>query len=110
MENSHIFAAHAQVPQGTDLFEVHKFITVVADVDMNNGEILDAMIPMYCQLTNDFIVKMIIGKSLERPEEIVAAVEERFHTSTKRALITALKDIFSRYGIEKAKLQNRENK
>ncbi|MBP2650465.1 MAG: hypothetical protein H6Q74_1290 [Firmicutes bacterium] len=103
MENNHIFAAHAQVPQGTDIYEVHKFITIVMDVDMKTGEITDSSVPMYCQLTSNFILNCIRGKSLETPEVIIKEIEERVHTSTKRALITAMKEICSRYSVEKGK-------
>jgi hypothetical protein len=103
MSATHILAAHAQVPQGTDIYEVHKFITLVIEVDLETGEIVDSMVPMYCQLTNGFIVKILKGKSLDNADEILKEVEERVHTSTKRALMTAMKEIFNRYILEKDK-------
>jgi hypothetical protein len=98
MKKTHVFAAHAQVPAGTDIYEKHKYLSVVVTVDIDSGEIIDCCIPMYCVMHNDFIREIVIGRSLHTEKElIIEEVDERVHTFSKRALITAIQGLYNHY-------------
>ncbi|TWH49213.1 DUF3870 domain-containing protein [Sporomusa sp. KB1] len=104
--NLQLFAANAQLPEGTDLFEIFKYVSLVLTVDVDSGEILQCSIPVYCQQGNEFISDIMKGKSLEKDVNIIIAeVEERIHMSSKRALITAIQMIQNRYMMTKNKIR-----
>jgi len=102
MGKTYIFAGHAQLPEGTDIYENFKYVTVVAEVDMENGMIVNCSVPIYCQESSDFVTSFLKGRSLETDvDAIIAEIDERMHTMSKRALINALQAIVNRYNVAK---------
>jgi hypothetical protein len=98
MMNTHIFAAHAQLPVGTDLHERFKVLTLVVIVDIDSSEIIDCVVPMYCKLHNDFVANILRGKHLDRDKgAIIEEIDERIHTLSKRALITTIQALHNNY-------------
>lgn len=96
--NTHIFAAHAQLPVGTDLQERFKVLTLVVVVDIDSGKIIDCVVPMYCKLHNDFVANILRGKCLDNDKgSIIEEIDERIHTVSKRALITTIQGLHNNY-------------
>jgi hypothetical protein len=110
MSKTHIFAAHAQVPAGTDLYERHKYLSLVVTVNLISGEIVDCCIPMYCALHDGFIREILIGKSLQNDKQlIIEEVDARVHTFSKRALITAIQGVYNHYIMTRKTILNRND-
>ena len=96
--NAHVFSGHAQLPEGTNLYENYKYATVVMKIDMDSGEILGCVVPIYCKLHNDFIAEIVCGKFMDRDMScILEEIEERVHSLSTRALISALQVVWNRY-------------
>lgn len=109
MNSTHIFAAHAQVPSGTDLYERYKYMTVVVEVKIDSGVIVNCCVPVYCKLHNDFVVAILKGKSLDVDKEaIIEEIDERTHTLSKRALITAIQGLYNQYTMTKCTISRRQ--
>ena len=104
METTHFFASHAQVPEGSDLYLNYKYLTIMAEIDMANGVIIDLTVVPYCRQHNDFVARIVKGKSLDCDLEfIIKQIEIRTHTLTNRALINALRVLHNRYLAAKKK-------
>ena len=110
MKNSCIFSGHAQLPAGTDIYENHKYLTIVLEVDMNNGVILNCTIPTYCTENSEFVADLARGRKLDSDmESIIAEIEERMHVLSKWALITAIKGAQNRFlTVRNSKSANQE--
>lgn len=110
MGETYLFSQQAQFPEESSLYKMHVSLTIIMEVDMESGDIVDCQVPMYCQLNNEFIANILLGKSLDNPDEIVAVLERRVQTLSKRAFITAFKGIIKRYIQEKVKLNRSAHK
>jgi len=105
----HIFSGHAQLPEGTNLSFVHKFVTIVLKIDMETGEILDSSVPMYCDLHDDFVKKIIIGNNIETDFQFITnEISERVHSLSTKSLITALQVVYNRYSMVRQSKQDRK--
>jgi len=99
-----LFSGHAQLPTGLDLYENHKYLIILVEVDSENGEIINCMVPIYCKLHNDLIADILIGKSLYNDiNRVFKEIEERCHIISKRTLITAMQMLHNRYTMLKKK-------
>ena len=98
MAREHMFSAQAQVPSETDISQRHKFVCIIVTVDIDSGDILDCHVPMYCDIQNSFVKKTLIGKSLYTDKElIIGDIDDRMHTPSKRALISALQGVYNHF-------------
>mgnify|MGYP000847788764 CR=1 FL=1 len=105
MKSTYIFSGHAQLPEGTDLYENYKYMTVLMEVDIETGLVVNCVVPVYCKLHNDFVADMMQNRCLDDGlEPIIAEVEARVHTLSKRAFIAALQVIYNRYTMLKRQL------
>lgn len=105
-----LFSAHAQLPEGTDIYENFKYVSLVLTVDGNNGTILECSTPVYCKHTSDFVADIVSGKSLEKDVSVILAeIESRMYTGSKRSLITAVQMIHNRYMMVKEKKLVKKN-
>lgn len=98
LAREHMFSAQAQVPSETDISQRHKFVCIIVTVDIDSGDILDCHVPMYCDIQNSFVKKTLIGKSLYTDKElIIRDIDDRMHTPSKRALISALQGVYNHF-------------
>jgi hypothetical protein len=97
-----LFSAHTQLPEGTDLHQTYRYVSIILKINSENGQIIDCAVPIYCQLTGDFIAEIIRGKSIDTELNlIIKELEERLFTGSRRALISALQMIRERYMMTK---------
>ncbi|WP_258360413.1 DUF3870 domain-containing protein [Moorella sulfitireducens (nom. illeg.)] len=109
MRKTHIFCGQAQLPQGTDIYEKYKYLTVLLEVDMDSGLVMECYFPIYCEMCNHFMADILRGRSLDEGlDPVIAEIEERVHLVSKKALINALYAAYNRYLIVKKNL-NRTN-
>ncbi|MCR4443357.1 MAG: DUF3870 domain-containing protein [Peptococcaceae bacterium] len=103
--NKHFFAGQAQMPAGTDVYEHYKYLSILMTVDMDTGKILNCIVPIYCEIHNEFLSEIMVGKSLDTDfGSIIKQIEKTVHTQTKRSLITALQVLYNRYRIVKKRI------
>lgn len=101
MKNTYLFSSNAILRSGTDIYETYKYVTVVAEIDFNSGEIIDCDFPTYCRNTSEFVADIMKGKSITQVDSIIKEIDTRMHTLSKRALITAIQGLYNRYLIVK---------
>lgn len=98
MKHIHIFSGNAQLAEGSDIYETYKYVTVVAKVDVRNGEIVDCDVPVFCEGSCAFVAEILVGKNIaEDLDEIINEIETRMHSLSKWALITAIQTMYNRY-------------
>ncbi|MBP2636298.1 MAG: hypothetical protein H6Q72_2205 [Firmicutes bacterium] len=98
MNYIHIFSGNAQLAEGSDIHETYKYITVVAKIDVRNGEVVDCDVPVFCEGSSAFIAEILIGKNIaEDLDEVIDEIETRMHSLSKWALITAIQTMHNRY-------------
>ena len=66
-------------------------------VDRNTHRILDAECTATLALTNTFVRSLIVGASIVDEERLVEPISTRYHGSSQRALITALRNAAVKY-------------
>lgn len=71
------------------------FIGLVVDTDTHR--ILDAECTATLALTNSFVRRLIVGAGIDEEEDLVERISTRYHGSSQRALITALRNAASKY-------------
>ena len=71
------------------------FIGLVVDTDTHR--ILDAECTATLALTNSFVRSLIVGAGIDEEEDLVERISTRYHGSSQRALITALRNAASTY-------------
>ena len=72
------------------------FITFV--VDRKTGTVMDCSASVVLPLTDRFIRDLFIGRRLIEDEpEIVADVNERYHASSRKAIVVAYRDALKKY-------------
>jgi hypothetical protein len=100
--DKHLFSGHAQLPNGTDLYESYKYLSVVMVIDIDTGTILESQIPPFCSLSSNFVSEIFNGRCIDTDlEDIFKQIEQTVHTATRRALITAVQTLHNRYIIVK---------
>ncbi len=105
--NTHIFSGHAQLPEGTNLSVNHRLATIVLEIDMESGQIVDSSIPIYCDLHSDVISEIVCGKNIEKDiSVIIDEINERVHSLSTKALISSIQVVYNRYILVKQDLKS----
>ncbi len=106
--NTHIFSGHAQLPEGTNLSVNHRLATVVMEIDMESGQIVDSSIPIYCDLHGDVISEIFCGKNIENDiSAIIDEINERVHSLSTKALVSSIQVVYNRYLLVKQELSHK---
>jgi len=101
---THIYSAHSQLPAGSDIYENYKYLSLIVVIDVDNGEIVDCVVPTYCEISNQFVCNILRGRRLEELESIIKDISKRFHVMSKRSLITALQMVYNRYKMQQEQI------
>ncbi|MBU5626494.1 DUF3870 domain-containing protein [Oscillibacter sp. MSJ-2] len=85
--------------------KVYGAFFVALEVDLSSGEILNMDCTHTLDLTETFLRRICVGRSLDREyEQLEAEITRRYYGSSTRAVIAALKDANKRYIMAKEKL------
>jgi len=107
---THIFSGNAQLPGGTNLAFNHKLASVILEIDMDNGQIVDCSVPIYCDLHSDVISEIVCGKSIENDfPGIIDEINERVHSISTKSLITSLQVVYNRYILVRENMKEKVN-
>ena len=109
LKEKHIFiSGYAKPPDNTTAAQLYKIIAVGLKVDRETGVIMEADCSLITDVSKSFIKSGLIGKSLLNTQEIEAFFNDNFFGSTKKALITALKNCCLRYKMIREGLEDEE--
>jgi len=105
-DNVVLFSSYAKLPSGTVSGEVFKVMAVVVLIDITTGKIIDADCTLSTRTAERFVKDILVGAGLANgPDKLIAAVNETYQGSAKKAIITAIKGVYDRYVTY---MQNRE--
>jgi hypothetical protein len=91
-------AGFSQIPKGTSLYEVSTMIGCVLIIDLDHDVICDASFTLVMDKTSEFLVALLIGKSVAGGmQEITQVVQERFLAPGQGAVLQAIRAAVERY-------------
>lgn len=98
-EDTIYFVSYSKLPQDISAAYVHKVVGVGFLINTETGIIEDAMVTLVSDLCKDFLAYLIIGHNIERDgiDGIIEKVEKRFFGHSQKAVIFAIKGVYSRY-------------
>jgi hypothetical protein len=97
-KNTVLTAGFAQIPKGTTLYEVSTMVGCVLIIDTDDDVICDASFTFVMDKTSEFLVSLLIGKSVaDGIQEITQVVQERFLAPGQGAVLQAIRAAVDRY-------------
>lgn len=94
-----LLSGYAKLPSNTAAQKLYDQLVVVATVDPETGVIMDADCSMATDMGRRFVADLMRGYDLNRgPELLTEALETRYYGHLKKALVTAVREIFQHYG------------
>ncbi|MFD2369024.1 DUF3870 domain-containing protein [Brevibacillus sp. GCM10020057] len=91
-------AGFAQIPKGTSLYEVSTMVGCVLIIDADHDVICDASFTFVMDKTSEFLVSLLVGKSVAGGmQEIAQVVQERFLGPGQGAVLQAIRAAVERY-------------
>jgi hypothetical protein len=96
--NAILVSGYAKLPSNITAEAVYGVLAIAVVFDRRSGVILDAEASMVTELSKRFVSELLVGYSLnDGPEELIARFEEAYLGSSKKALETAIRSIFTKY-------------
>lgn len=100
MVNKHIvlFSGYAKLPSGTVAGDVFKLMALVVLIDSRTGKIVEAGCTLSTRCAERFVESMVVGKNIQTDyNELVECIHVKYQGSAKKAIITALRIIATKY-------------
>lgn len=96
--NTLLIVGQAKPSREDAIYSLHGEFYISLVVDKESGEILDLECNTILAVTKNFVVSMLLGKSIKTDlEEMERMVRERYFALTQKPLIACLKDAHNRY-------------
>lgn len=93
-----LLAAYAKLPGGTTAQMMYDTLVLVVIFDRVSGRVVQAEASFVTGVARDFLADLLVGYDLNRgPDELLALLQEVYFAPLKKALISAVKMIFSQY-------------
>ncbi|HHU6751062.1 TPA: DUF3870 domain-containing protein [Staphylococcus pseudintermedius] len=96
--NTILVTGFAQLPKGTPLYELHRHIACVLEIDVDTGIIKDASFNFILSTTNQFLSNLVIGYCLhDGIVQLSQMIKAKFISGEQKALIQSISACFDRY-------------
>ncbi|MBP2635899.1 MAG: hypothetical protein H6Q72_1806 [Firmicutes bacterium] len=92
-----LFSGYAKLPTGITASEIYKVIGVVISVDEDTALIMEADCTLATAVARNHVSSILIGKSINNPDQLVRIVDKTYQGSAKKAIITAIRIIYDKY-------------
>lgn len=93
-----LLSGSAKLPSNTAAQKLFDQLVVVVKLDYETGIVLDVDCTMATELGREFVCEIIKGYDLNRGSDgLLEAISFRYFGHLKKALLTAVKDIFTHY-------------
>lgn len=96
-QDSIYIVGEAKSPSNNPITDQYKVFFIGFVVDERSGKILDADCSAILELTSRFVQHLFVGKEITAIDEIVADIERKYHGSSQKAIIVALKNASKKY-------------
>ncbi|SRR6056297_991602 len=91
-KNEIFLSGYAKLPSNITASKLYEEIAVCIVVDRNTGEIRDAECTLSTMLGREFVNDIVIGSNIKDLEKANKVLENKYHGSAQKAIITALKN------------------
>lgn len=92
------FAGHARLPQGMAAQNIFESLSITVEIDARYSVILEASCTLVTDHGKAFIRNLLWGHSLrDGVDELILAIQQRYHGRASNALIAAVKDLYQQY-------------
>ncbi len=93
-----LLAAYAKLPGGTTAQMMYDTLVLVVIFDRVSGRVVQAEVSFVTGVARDFLAGLLVGYDLNHgPDELLSLLQEVYFAPLKKALISAVKMIFSQY-------------
>jgi hypothetical protein len=92
-----LVTGYSKVPAKTSAADIYSVMGICMEIDVENGDILEADCTLVTDLSKDFVIDLLKGENIND----ISGLEERFRKgyqgSAKKALVTGMKICHDRY-------------
>lgn len=93
-----VFCGNSRLPENVTAKHVFGYLSVELEIDPVDFKIVDASCTLLPSLGEKILVNALIGYRIEEGvKNAVEEIENRFFSTTKRAIIAAIEDAHKRY-------------
>lgn len=93
-----IFCGNSRFPENVTVKHVFGYLSLELEVDPVDFKIVDASCTLLPSLGEKILINSLVGHKVEEGiKNAVTEIEERFFSTTKRAIIAAIEDAYKRY-------------
>ena len=97
-KNCVLLSGYAKLPLNTTAEAIYKTIVIAAEVDMTQHCIVKVECSLVTSLARDFVAQLMEGYDLTQGiEPLVKQFEEKYWGSARKAIIVALRMMYTRY-------------
>ncbi|HAE43860.1 MAG TPA: hypothetical protein DCG34_13250 [Clostridiales bacterium] len=83
---------YAKLPSNITASKMYEVIAVGLLIKSATGEILEAECTLSTALANKFVARMLVGRNINRMEEIENVIDSSYFGSAKKAIKTAIQN------------------
>lgn len=96
--NTHIFSGHIQLPEGMCFFSDNQIASIVMEIDMCSGQIVNCSLPENCCSHDESIEQAVRGKKIDTDfSRLVESIVDRVHGILKPSFMQSLNEILTCY-------------
>lgn len=92
-----LLTGYAMLPKGITATKLYGVVAVGILVDKKTGIILDFECSLTTELAKKFINKLVVSHTLREFEYIEEIIQNHYHGSAQKAIITAIKSCCNQY-------------
>lgn len=96
-QDSIYIVGEAKSPSNNPITQQYKIFFIGFVVDRKTGKIVDADVSSILPLTSTFIRHLLIGQNILESETIIQIIEDRYHGSSQKAIIVALRNASQKF-------------
>ncbi|GEK58588.1 DUF3870 domain-containing protein [Marinococcus halophilus] len=96
-ENTIYIVGEAKSPSNNPITEQYQVFFIGFVVDTLTNEILEAECSAILSLTARFVKEIFTGASIQESERLVEIIQKRYHGSSQKAMVVALRNASLKY-------------
>ena len=95
--NTFFVTGRARLPSANPIAVVYDHLLMVAVIERDTGVFLDVNVNSICQLSSDFIKRLLLGKSIYTDCDLICSeIESHYYDATKKAFCSCMRDMHAK--------------